>query len=223
MFPRFIYDQRDLFPTDFGGSASFLKVTSTIYAVTVVQMTPARVSNPSPPPPPPPQACSVCNHPNDPFPSPPIFLSSGVALAWPLDKYDCVTVDTTRVSETRAWGAEPRQDTEEREAKRAAVGAAAAPEAAATWGGPLGILMKLTGRGAKRPREASSSNSGGGGGGGGAVARAPRAPENPWQAGSFRSQGLHVGEYYDVVPSRYHPLLCVWTSFAALLAAHIHH
>lgn len=100
-----------------------------------------------------------------------------------MDKYECLTVDTTRVSETRRWGAEPRQDREESEAKRAAPGTEGPGTAA--WGGPLGILMKLTGRGVKRSREEASNGSsgGGGGGGGGVVERAPRAPENPWQAG----------------------------------------
>ncbi|CBJ31273.1 conserved unknown protein [Ectocarpus siliculosus] len=44
----------------------------------------------------------------------------GVALAWPLDKYECLTVDTTRLSDTRRWGREPRQEREEKEAKQAA-------------------------------------------------------------------------------------------------------
>lgn len=110
----------------------------------------------------------------------------GIALAWPLDKYECLTVDTTRVSDTRKWGREPRQDREEREAKLAAAGAGAAAGApapapeAAEWGGPLGILMRLTGKGVKRPREAGNSNSNSNGGQA-AQGRPPREPENPWQ------------------------------------------
>lgn len=107
-----------------------------------------------------------------------------MALAWPLDKYECLTVDITRVSNTRKWGREPRQDREEREAKLAAAAAAGGPAPApeaAEWGGPLGILMRLTGRGVKRPRESSNSNSNSNGGQAAQNRWPRREPENPWQ------------------------------------------
>ncbi|CAN0502854.1 unnamed protein product, partial [Ectocarpus sp. 8 AP-2014] len=122
----------------------------------------------------------------------------GVALAWPLDKYECLTVDTTRLSETRRWGREPRQEREEREAKQAAeppstpVGgpppAMATPVLKSVWG-RLGALMSMNSaeRGVKRPREAdsgsgSSGNSNGNSSSNGKpAAERERAPENPWQ------------------------------------------
>ncbi len=109
-----------------------------------------------------------------------------MALAWPLDKYECLTVDTTRLSDTRKWGREPRPDEGDgMQAAGAGAGPGAGPAApapkpkpeGAEWGGPLGILMRLTGRGVKRPRESNGE----GGGGGQAVQRAPHKPENPWQ------------------------------------------
>eukprot|EP00903_Cladosiphon_okamuranus_P007240 g7026.t1 len=120
----------------------------------------------------------------------------GVALAWPLDKYECLTVDIKRVSDTREWTRESTQDGEEREAKLAAAAAGAAatvgapapapaPEAAG-WGGPLGILMKLTGRGVKRPREGGNTNTNCSTNGGQAAQRPPWEPENPWQIAERR-------------------------------------
>eukprot|EP00904_Undaria_pinnatifida_P008588 jgi/Undpi1/485/HiC_scaffold_10.g03951.m1 len=58
----------------------------------------------------------------------------GVALAWPLDKYEALTVDTTRVAETREWGRDPREASEERPASPSQTS------------------------GVKRPREANSSS-----------------------------------------------------------------
>ncbi|CAN0432619.1 unnamed protein product [Ectocarpus sp. 12 AP-2014] len=129
----------------------------------------------------------------------------GVALAWPLDKYECLTVDTTRLSDTRRWGREPRQEREEREAKQAAeppsTPVAGPPPAMATpvlksvWG-RLGALMNMNSaeRGMKRPREADSGSSGNSNGNsngnsssnGKAAAERERAPENPWQIAERR-------------------------------------
>lgn len=63
---------------------------------------------------------------------------------------------------------------------RAGEAAAAAPEAA-DWGGPLGILMRLAGRGVKRLRESENSTSNSISNGGEVVQRATKEPENPWQ------------------------------------------
>lgn len=38
----------------------------------------------------------------------PLSVLSGVALAWPLEKYEALTVDITRLSETRTWGRAPK-------------------------------------------------------------------------------------------------------------------
>lgn len=94
---------------------------------------------------------------------PTLFTPSGVALAWPLAKYEAVTVDISRVSETRRWGREPREDRERRQASMTA---------SEERGGPLGLLMKLAGRGAKRPRETN---------GGTARNRDNNEPEDPWR------------------------------------------
>ncbi|CAM9771725.1 unnamed protein product, partial [Hapterophycus canaliculatus] len=107
----------------------------------------------------------------------------GVALAWPVDKYECLTVDITRLSETRRWGREPRVNREDKDATTAAATPAAAPATAteqAGWGGPLGALMKLAGRGIKRPREEADR------GEAAVVQVPPREAVNPWQIAERR-------------------------------------
>lgn len=101
----------------------------------------------------------------------------GVALAWPLDKYECLTVDIKRVSETRRWGRDLSEASEDNGPTRPAA-TPSAPTAAPQetgWGGPLGMLMRLTGRGMKRPREEA------GRGEPVVVQMPPREAANPWQ------------------------------------------
>lgn len=95
-------------------------------------------------------------HPLPPFPP------SGVALAWPLDKYEAITVDIARVSETRKWGREPREGGDQKQAPT---------PAKEERGGPLGLLMRLTGRGTKRPRETNGAT----------VKTRDMEPEDPWR------------------------------------------
>lgn len=78
------------------------------------------------------------------------FVNSGVGLAWPLDKYEALTVDITRVSETREWGREPRAARPTSPSAQEAL----PPEASAGkspgrnfWGKPIRrLLARLSGK-----------------------------------------------------------------------------
>lgn len=89
-----------------------------------------------------------------------------MALAWPLDKYEAVTVDTTRVAETRKWGRGPTEGSKD--------GAAKSPtDAEAT-------AKQATVIGAKRPRETNWITD---------KDKGEQEPENPWQV-------LWCGEFH---------------------------
>lgn len=83
-------------------------------------------------------------------------------MAWPLDKFEALKVDITRVSETRKWGRDPALDAERKRPS---------PVPSTEWGGPLGVLMKLTGMGEGGTVER----------GGGMAGNCEREPEDPWR------------------------------------------
>lgn len=92
----------------------------------------------------------------------------GVALAWPLDKYEALTVDTSRVAETRKWGREPREGSEYGAAK---------PPTSPTTTSTEATANQPTVSGVKRPRETNWSAD---------KNKGEQEPENPWQIAERR-------------------------------------
>lgn len=86
-----------------------------------------------------------------------------MALAWPLDKYEALTVDTSRVAETRKWGREPREGSEYGAAK---------PPTSPTTTSTEATANQPTVSGVKRPRETNWSAD---------KNKGEQEPENPWQ------------------------------------------
>lgn len=97
---------------------------------------------------------------------------SGVALAWPLDKYEALTVDTTRVAETRKWGREPREGSEEGAAKQPTGTSTTPTTGNAEATGSSGVVKQSTAIGVKRPRETNWTTD---------MNKGEQEPENPWQ------------------------------------------
>lgn len=83
------------------------------------------------------------------------FVNSGVGLAWPLDKYESLTVNISRVSETREWGREPRATRATSPTAQESLPQVASAEQSQRrklWGIPIrGLLARLSGK-LKRPK-----------------------------------------------------------------------
>lgn len=86
-----------------------------------------------------------------------------MALAWPLDKYEALTVDTSRVAETRKWGRGPREGLDYGTAK---------PPTSPTTTSTEVTENQPTVSGVKRPRETNRNAD---------KNKGEQEPENPWQ------------------------------------------
>ena len=96
------------------------------------------------------------------------MTSSGIALAWPLDKYEVLTVDNTRGADTRKWGEEPKERSQEGAAKPRTNPITTITEAT----GSLAVAKQPNVSGVKRPRETNWSTDKNNG---------EEEPESPWQ------------------------------------------
>lgn len=75
--------------------------------------------------------------------------------------YEAMTVDVTRISDTRKWGRPPQEDSPPAQAATKP-GAWTHPGTwVGDWGRPIELFKRLTGRGTKRKREADGENSNG--------------------------------------------------------------